>query len=65
MFPGWKLVFLLTYLFGFPALANAHCERLVGSIRRECLDFMIPLSEKHLRRIVAEWVTHYNQGRPI
>ena len=64
MFPGWKLVFLLTYLFGFPALANAHCERLVGSIRRECLDFMIPLSEKHLRRIVAEWVTHYNQGRP-
>jgi len=28
------------------------------------LDFMIPLGEKHLRRIVAEWVTHYNQGRP-
>jgi hypothetical protein len=25
---------------------------------------MIPLGEKHLRRIVAEWVTHYNQGRP-
>lgn len=44
--------------------ANAYCERLVGSIRRECLDFMIPLSEKHLRRILAEWVTHYNQGRP-
>ena len=44
--------------------ANAYCERLVGSIRRECLDFMIPLGEKHLRRIVAEWVTHYNQGRP-
>lgn len=44
--------------------ANAYCERLVGSIRRECLDFMIPLGEKHLRRIVAEWVRHYNQGRP-
>src|SRR5215468_4526504 len=44
--------------------ANAYCERLVGSVRRECLDFMIPLGEKHLRRIVAEWVTHYNQGRP-
>jgi transposase InsO family protein len=42
--------------------ANAYCERLVGSIRRECLDFMIPLGEKHLRRILAEWVTHYNQG---
>ena len=44
--------------------ANAYCERLVGSIRRKCLDFMIPLDEKHLRRILAEWVTHYNQGRP-
>jgi putative transposase len=44
--------------------ANAYCERLVGTIRRECLDFMIPLGEKHLRRILAEWVTHYNQGRP-
>ncbi len=44
--------------------ANAYCERLVGSIRRECLDFMIPLGEKHLRRILAEWVMHYNQGRP-
>ncbi len=44
--------------------ANAYCERLVGTVRRECLDFMIPLSEKHLGRILAEWVTHYNQGRP-
>jgi hypothetical protein len=44
--------------------ANAYCERLVGSMRRECVDFMIPLDEKHLRRILAEWVTHYNQGRP-
>jgi transposase InsO family protein len=44
--------------------ANAYCERLVGSVRRECLDFMIPVGEKHLRRILAEWVTHYNQGRP-
>ena len=44
--------------------ANAYCERLVASIRRECLDFMIPLGEKHLRRIVAEWVMHYNQERP-
>ena len=37
----------------------------MGSVRRECLDFMIPLGEKkHLRRILSEWVTHYNQGRP-
>ena len=44
--------------------ANAYCERLVGSVRRECLDFMIPLGEKHLRRILAEWVTHYNIRAP-
>lgn len=44
--------------------ANAYCERLVGSVRRKCLDFMIPLFENHLRRILSERVTHYNQGRP-
>jgi hypothetical protein len=44
--------------------ANAFCERLIGTIRRECLDFVIPLGEKDLRRILREWVLHYNQGRP-
>jgi len=44
--------------------ANAYCERLVGTIRRECLDFMIPLSENHLRRILRDWIKHYNSGRP-
>jgi hypothetical protein len=44
--------------------ANAFCERLVGSIRRECLDFLIPLNERHLRRILKDWVAHYNKGRP-
>src|SRR5260370_7188546 len=43
---------------------NAYCERLVGTVRREYLDFMIPLGEKHLSKILAEWVRHYNQGRP-
>jgi transposase InsO family protein len=38
--------------------ANAYCERLIGTIRRECLDWVIPLSEKHLRRILREWVAH-------
>jgi putative transposase len=32
--------------------ANAVCERMIGSARRECLDFMIPLDEKHVRRIL-------------
>lgn len=44
--------------------ANAYCERLIGTMRRECLDFMIPFSEKHLRRLLQEWVAHYNQARP-
>jgi hypothetical protein len=43
---------------------NAYCERLIGTVRRECLDFMIPLGEKHLRRILREWISHYNHGRP-
>ncbi|HEY6288014.1 MAG TPA: integrase core domain-containing protein, partial [Nitrospiraceae bacterium] len=44
--------------------ANAFCERLIGTIRRDCLDFLIPLNERHVRRILNEWVVHYNQGRP-
>jgi transposase InsO family protein len=40
--------------------ANAFCERLVGTMRRECLDFLIPWNEKHVRRILKEWVAHYN-----
>jgi transposase InsO family protein len=44
--------------------ANAYCERLVGTIRRECLDFLIPLNESHLRVLLKEWVRHYNEGRP-
>ena len=32
--------------------ANPYCERLMGTIRRECLDYVIPLSEKHLRTIM-------------
>jgi transposase InsO family protein len=44
--------------------ANAICERVLGTLRRECLDFMIPLTEKHLRRLLHEWVRHYNTGRP-
>ena len=43
--------------------ANAICERVIGTIRRECLDWLIPMSETHLRAILKEWVAHYNQGR--
>jgi transposase InsO family protein len=43
--------------------ANPICERVIGTIRRECLDCMIPLSEAHLRLILKLWVSHYNRGR--
>ncbi len=44
--------------------ANAIGERVIGTIRRECLDWLVPLSESHLRSILRTWVGHYNSGRP-
>ena len=44
--------------------ANAVCERLGGSLRRECLDFRIPFNERHLRMTVRNWTIYYNRGRP-
>jgi putative transposase len=44
--------------------ANSICERVIGTIRRECLDWLIPISEAHLRAILKIWVAHYNLGRP-
>jgi hypothetical protein len=43
--------------------ANAVCERLVGTIRRECLDFLIPPGQRHLKHLLNRWVLHYNYGR--
>ena len=44
--------------------ANAFCERVIGTIRRECLDWVIPCNEDHLRRVLGRWVAHHNRGRP-
>lgn len=44
--------------------ANAYCERIIGTIRGECPDFMIPLNERHLRSLIKEWKDNYNRGRP-
>jgi putative transposase len=44
--------------------AHALCERLIGTLRRECLDFVIPLTANHGRRLLAAWIPHYNHGRP-
>ena len=44
--------------------ANAFCERLIGTIRRECLDYLIPVNQRHLRQTLKEFVCFYNRGRP-
>ncbi len=44
--------------------ANAICERFLGSLRRECLDHFIVLSERHTYRIVKQYVHYYNYARP-
>jgi len=43
---------------------NPYCERVIGSIRRECLDHMIVLSEAHLKRILASYLQYYHNSRP-
>jgi putative transposase len=44
--------------------ANAICERVIGTIRRECLDRMLILGCRHLKTVLAEYVEHYNAHRP-
>jgi len=44
--------------------ANSVCERFGGTLRRECLDYLIPINERHLKIATKKWVTHYNRGRP-
>jgi transposase InsO family protein len=44
--------------------ANAVCERCIGSIRRECLDYTLVLHQKHLNRVVREYADYFNHSRP-
>jgi transposase InsO family protein len=44
--------------------ANAHAERWVRSAREECLDRVIILNERHLRRVLTEYIAYYNTRRP-
>lgn len=41
---------------------NGHAERLIGSIRRECLDHIVVFGEVHLRRILAAYAGYYNHA---
>jgi transposase InsO family protein len=42
---------------------NGHAERLIGSIRRECLDHIVVFGEAHLRRVLKVYAGHYNNVR--
>ena len=44
--------------------ANAICERMIGTLRREVLDRLLILNEQHLRQVLTEYLRHYNTGRP-
>jgi Integrase core domain len=42
---------------------NAFAERLIGSIRRECLDHVVVLSQRHLRKLLKSYFTYYHRSR--
>lgn len=42
---------------------NAYAERVIGSIRRECLDHVVVAGERHLRAILTKYVDYYNGSR--
>jgi transposase InsO family protein len=44
--------------------ANAVAERFVGTVRRECLDWILIANHRHLQRVLAEFLGHYNRHRP-
>ena len=44
--------------------ANAICERITGTLRRELLDRLLIVNEHQLRRVLTEYLRHYNTARP-
>ncbi|HET9082037.1 MAG TPA: integrase core domain-containing protein [Trebonia sp.] len=44
--------------------ANAICERIIGTLRRELLDRLLIVNEHHLRQVLTEYLLHYNTARP-
>ncbi|NIN70314.1 MAG: transposase, partial [Anaerolineae bacterium] len=44
--------------------ANAVAERMVGTFRQQCLDHVVVINARHLKRLLHEYVEHYNHARP-
>jgi transposase InsO family protein len=44
--------------------ANAICERLIGTLRRELLDRLLIVDERHLRMVLLTYLRHYHEARP-
>jgi putative transposase len=44
--------------------ANAHAERFVGTVRRECLDWLLIVNRRQLERVLRFYIEHYNRHRP-
>jgi Integrase core domain len=44
--------------------ANAICERIIGTLRRELFDRLLIVNEHHLRQVLTEYLRHYNAARP-
>jgi transposase InsO family protein len=42
---------------------NAYVERVIGSIRRECLDHVVIFNERHLRHVLSSYVDYYHRAR--
>lgn len=45
-------------------LRNSFCERFLGGVRRECLDHVLVLSERHLQAMLKEYIGYFNNARP-
>jgi putative transposase len=43
---------------------NAHCERVIGTLRREALDHLLIWNETHARHVLDAYADHYNRHRP-
>ena len=44
--------------------SNAFAERWVRTVRTECLDWVVVFNQRHLEKVLADFVTHYNTARP-